>query len=190
MKSVRLQLLVTAAAAVVSFIICAARGLPPNEDIFLAVSSQDIEQVRRGARWGQADAPCEVKGLGLRGYVLHFALANGLDDAAKVLIVNGADVNAKPFSSIPPLAWAVTRGNEEAAELLMARGADVNVVVTGSTLLHSAAAANQAVIAKLLIAHGAAVNARDDDGRTPLKIALERGSADVAALLRAHGAKE
>ena len=43
---------------------------------------------------------------------------------------------------------------------------------------------------KLLLAHGADVNARTNDGKTPLSYALEKGRAEVASVLTHHGVVE
>jgi ankyrin repeat protein len=44
-------------------------------------------------------------------------------------------------------------------------------------------------MAELLIANGANVNAKDNDGRTPLQETEIMNKKDVADLLRTHGAK-
>ena len=43
---------------------------------------------------------------------------------------------------------------------------------------------------KLMVAHKADVNAKDKDGATPLRWAIDHGKKDIADLLRQHGAKE
>ena len=69
-------------------------------------------------------------------------------------------------------------------ELLAVRNRD------GATPLHFAAYHDDCDTAALLIAKGADVNAEDNDGLTPLAVALKKGSTAVAELLRAHGGKE
>ncbi|MDE7227882.1 MAG: ankyrin repeat domain-containing protein, partial [Treponemataceae bacterium] len=60
----------------------------------------------------------------------------------------------------------------------------------GTTALMNTTWRDSQDVAKLLIETGADVNAKDDDGRTALMLAEERKAADVAALLKAAGAKE
>jgi len=45
-------------------------------------------------------------------------------------------------------------------------------------------------MAELLLAHGANIDARKDDGQRPLAVAMEHAHMDVADLLRRHGATE
>ena len=76
-------------------------------------------------------------------------------------------------------------------------GADVNAKTDrgsgygdGRTALMSAAHRNAVDVAKLLIASGADMNAKDDKGKTALTCALESDASDVAdILLNAVGAR-
>ena len=52
--------------------------------------------------------------------------------------------------------------------------------------MHSAAREGHKEVIELLIAKGADVNAKDDDGATPLDMADDKETAD---LLRKHGGK-
>jgi len=45
-------------------------------------------------------------------------------------------------------------------------------------------------MAKLLIAHGADVNARTSDAKTPLSLASEKEHHEMVTLLREHRARE
>ena len=45
-------------------------------------------------------------------------------------------------------------------------------------------------VAEHLIANGADVNAKDKDGKTPLKLAIEKDNKEIIILLRKHGAIE
>ena len=83
---------------------------------------------------------------------------------------------------------AVEEGNIEAVKKFLAAGIDVNAkaFITGSTPLHIAATKE---VVELLIAKGADVNAKDEDGDTPLDWADRRNQTATTALLREHGGK-
>lgn len=59
----------------------------------------------------------------------------------------------------------------------------------GCTALHIAAQCGSSAMAKILIEHGAAVDARSAWNETPLHIAAREGSAEVCQLLLEHGAE-
>jgi ankyrin repeat protein len=55
--------------------------------------------------------------------------------------------------------------------------------------LHYAAYYGEKEVAELLIAKGADVNAKDEDGETPLDWAIEKNHTETADLLRKHSGK-
>ena len=123
--------------------------------------------------------------------LLNAAKAENIYDVKRHLAA-GADVNVKDMNGNTPLHSAAEKGHKEIAELLIAKGllfkgADVNAKNDGGiTPLHGAAIGGQKEIAELLIAKGATVNAKANDGRTPLDWSA---NGEIADLLRKHGGK-
>jgi len=121
------------------------------------------------------------------------AAATGQTERVSALIKQDASL-ANAFSSdgFMPLGLAVFFGHSEAVKLLLASGAEVNIASRETmkvTPLHSAAAARQVTIARLLIAHGANVNAAQaESGFTPLHEAAANGDLEFATMLLEHGA--
>ena len=140
---------------------------------------------------------------------IHLAASLGDIETVKQHLAAGADVNRWPDEGgqAPPLYWAAHEGHKEIVELLIANGADVNlrsgmVVKTkngsdgeqmAQEMMNNRSPLDMAIrnehteIAELLIAKGADVNTKDDDGDTPLDYAHRRVYTEVAALLRKHG---
>ena len=90
---------------------------------------------------------------------LHLAAFFGQEEAAKILLERGAEVN------------------------LVARNATIHV-----TPLHSAAAGSHPGIVKLLLEHGADPNAAQDGGFTPLHSAAQNDDRESAEALLEAGA--
>ncbi|MCD4783719.1 MAG: ankyrin repeat domain-containing protein [Candidatus Eremiobacteraeota bacterium] len=126
---------------------------------------------------------------------LYVAISWGEIEMVKLLIDNGADVNAKN-KGITPLHGAAIGGKTDSVMLLIDNGADVNAKDKkyGSTPLYDAAINSNLEIAKILLDNGANVNARDKDGQTLLSRVKNNtdntDNTDVIKLLCRHGARE
>ncbi|MEW6357124.1 MAG: ankyrin repeat domain-containing protein [Planctomycetota bacterium] len=105
----------------------------------------------------------------------------------KVLIANGADVNANGGA---PLREAALDGDVQFVAFLISKGANLEARnADGKTAMHYAALesiSSRAAVVALFLSKGAQVNPVDETGKTPLDYAT---SDELKALLRKHGAK-
>jgi cytochrome c len=116
---------------------------------------------------------------------LHFAAVVGRREVAELLIAEGADVNVKGGRGETPLDFAIKYKRTEIADLLHKHGGK-----TGAELsIHIAAERGDIEAVKQHLAAGADVNAKDDDGKTPLDWAIRYNLTKTADLLRKHGGK-
>ena len=109
---------------------------------------------------------------------------------ANFLIDKGANVNAKNNWGGTPLYVAISDFN--LMQRLIAKGAEVNVkAFVGITPLHQAASSGNLKVAKLLIDHGADLNARSTDGTVLHQIINQKSKSNVemAKLLLESGTK-
>lgn len=121
------------------------------------------------------------------------AAATGQTERVRALLKQDAKlVNAYANDGFFPLGLAVFFGHQTTVEALLAAGADVNAVTREAmkvSPLHSAVAASQLNIGKLLLARGANANARNGEGGfTPLHEAAANGNLAFAKLLLEHKA--
>ena len=128
---------------------------------------------------------------------LHRAAISGHADVVELLLVKGADTNARDSFGSIALHYAAEKGHKQIAELLIDRGADVNARRSwpaGDTPLHEAVRAEHEDIVRLLIDNGADVNVKNNKGLTPADVAVGRSRrmvtplTPVAKLLIAKGA--
>ena len=167
--------------------LAALRGTPPP------TGTRTEKRLRKEDVWGgQLDVNARVKPEGWFGNIshLHVAAIENDMEAARWLIANGAEVNAKSKSGSTPLHDAAFKKAAAVAKLLIDNGAEVNAKNEfGWTPLGYAAWNNVAKAAKLLIANGAEVNAKNEDGETPLDAAIFRKHSAMQSLLRQHGGR-
>jgi serine/threonine protein kinase/ankyrin repeat protein len=125
------------------------------------------------------------------GPPLIIAAYGGHTDTVKVLLDQGANVNAKGNNDydLTALIAAVGGHHIDTMRLLLERGADVNAMGhNGRTALWLAAKKGYSDIIELLLDAGANVNQSDRSGRTALMEATQEGHRDAVKLLLDRGA--
>jgi ankyrin repeat protein len=132
------------------------------------------------------------------------AIDGDLMEAEKLLLL-GADIDSQDDWDLTagetslfrgrskgwsPLMWACSAGKVEMAEFLLRRKANPNLRdLDGYTALHIAAKKASSLIVKLLIDHGANVQAVTENNElTPLLVAAEAGNIEAAQVLLQYGA--
>ena len=107
----------------------------------------------------------------------------------KMLLENGADVNAKDNDGLTALIGASWSGHTKTATMLLENGADVNAKDNDNwTALIGASENKQTEIVRMLLKNGAKVNEKDVNGKTALFVASINGYTEIVALLLENGA--
>lgn len=162
--------------------LAAASRLAAQVTIFEAAESGDIETV---ARLLKAD-PKLVEAANAEGdTALHLAAGCRRGEQAalpiiRLLLENGAVMEARNESGQTPLLYAAYAGFRQAVEFFLGKGASFQYQDrNGRSPLHYAAREGKAAVVELLIGRGADPRSRDGQGRTPLDLALLRNQSDV-----------
>ncbi len=155
----------------------------PELDVFEAATLGYLDRLRERL---EAD-PGAVSAFSPDGFTaLHFAAFFGKAEAARVLLEQGASVDARtrnPFANQPLHAAAAGR-HLEVSGVLIAAGADVNATQhRGYTPLHEAAQHGDVEMTELFLSAGADRAATTDAGETPADLARAAGHADLASRL-------
>jgi ankyrin repeat protein len=114
-------------------------------------------------------------------------------DTARVrlLLKQGADVNAAQGDGMTALHWAASRGDVDQTRMLVYAGARLEAMTRNGnyTPLHLAARTGRVAVVRALLDAGANVNAKTTSGGAlPLHLAAAQGSAEAVTALLDKGA--
>lgn len=117
---------------------------------------------------------------------LIIAVGNSYIDTAKILIENGANINAVDIEGWSALSYAVNNGDIEIAKLLLENKVKIKdelLIAIKSPIVES-----RINMMKLLIDNKANINYTDENGFNPLNIAIESGDMELTKFLITNGA--
>jgi hypothetical protein len=144
-----------------------------------------------GVRLLKAKMTAHIKNPQKRMPPMYYAAYYGNAPAVRALLEAGVDANKSLTAGrTTALILAARRGHVATVKLLIEKGADLNTVhlTTGATALYRAAEQSNPVCVMELLKAGADVNIADNDGQTPLMVAVKKGSISLVALLIQSGA--
>lgn len=123
--------------------------------------------------------------------IFEAATVGRLDRVREILDESPELVDAIAPDGFQPLGLACFFGHEDLVAYLLERGAAVDSASHNPMKvmpLHSAVAARSLEVTRLLIEHGAPVNAAQADQFTPLHAAAQNGDVEIVRLLLSAGA--
>ena len=155
--------------------------------LFDAIKSKDVEKVKLFLGLGadvNARRPDPYNSY--EATPLHYAARYCQIDIVKILLQQGADVNAVNSGGETPLHEATKKNATKIVDLLLQNGANVNAKDRYRfTPLYLAVRESNIIVAELLLKNGAKINAT---WNTPLHKAVLDNDADIAELLIQYGA--
>lgn len=154
----------------------------PSITLFLAVQRGDLDQLERHIHWGTDIDAVLPNGQ----YPLHVATEKGRIILVKTLLKHGAGIDRLTSNGESALELAVLSGRIEIAEILLAKGATLD---PSQLMLRAAnAGLTDRDSLRFLLERGADLAQRDENGDTPLLIAIRQDNHRLATHLVNAGA--
>jgi hypothetical protein len=157
-----------------------------------AVIAGNLPEVRRIiARHPQLVNAVDTGDIMIHDSMLHGAVNNRRYSVAKLLLDNGASVDALDFGGATPLILAASNEDAKMVQLLLGYHPRLDVRDNiGMTALNWAAHADDPRMAKTLLEAGADPRVANKHGKTPLQTAVKNGKhATAEAIQRFTGSK-
>ena len=115
---------------------------------------------------------------------LHLAVNQNDLNSVKILVENGAMVNARNKDNHTPLHISAADGSKEIVKILIENGASIDIQNQDQeTALHIAVKENELEVVKYLVENGALVNAKNKDNFTPHFLAAKLNFNDIVEYL-------
>lgn len=160
-------------------------------------NEQGLSALALAAYHQQTEVLEEMMKSGLRLNLFEAAIVGDRETIARTLderergLDEGSPLDQYADDGFTPLGLAAYFGHNELVRWMIEQGADVNKPARNAMQvapIHSAVARQNIELCRLLLEHGADVNARQARGVTPLHSAAHNGNAALVELLLAHGA--
>jgi ankyrin repeat protein len=159
----------------------------PTLDVFDAAS---VGRTDRVAELLDADATL-VNAYSRDGFFpLGLAAFFGHSETVRLLLARGADVAqvARNAMRIQAIHAAVAGRSRETVELVVEAGAPINAQQDkGWTALHEVVNKKDLDLTRYFLAHGADPKVQNDEGKSPIGLAAEQGSAAILKVLKGQG---
>ncbi len=152
-------------------------------DIFEASALGRVDRIKQLLR----ENPSLVSAYAQDGfYPVGLAAFFGHLDAVKTLIAAGADIHAAAKNSfkVQPIHAAVASKNLDIVRAVLDAGADPNAAQQqGFRPIHESGSSGNRALAELLIQHGADPALKNDEGKSTVDYAREKGHSEFATWL-------
>lgn len=115
------------------------------------------------------------------------------EEAVRLLLDNGADVNDQDSDGRSALMLASMKDNRLMVVILLQNGADIDAKDhqnNSALMLILQTSTLRSRVIELLLKNGATTDIKNKDGDTALSLALKNGTHEIVRLLREHGAIE
>jgi ankyrin repeat protein len=162
---------------------------PQEKDALLnGVSPETNESaIQAAARANQREIVMFLLSQGASGDIFVFAMLGDEKRVDAMLQAEPSLAHAKGARDLPLLYFACLSGNLDIPEMLLSYDAADGKEIS----LHAAVLSGQSEMVTWLLANGVSdVNTPNDDGKTPLTVALEKGYFEIADMLQSEGGVE